>query len=971
MIALLLTILLMAGLIPAQANAAPPSTMTVSETGTLTFAPRTEGYSFYTTPASITLTKVGTEPIANLSVSLSGGAGTKFLLGTILPDSLGAGVLSTVFMLRPKTGLAAGTYTETVTITADNGINESFDVSFTVNAAPPSTMTVSETGTLTFAPRTEGYSFYTTPASITLTKVGIAPITNLGVSLSGGAGTKFLLGTILPDSLGAGVLSTVFMLRPKTGLAAGTYTETVTITADNGINESFDVSFTVNAAPTYSIASIGNQTVTTLMYGYLPGTQELKTITITRTGNAALDNLSAALSGTNADDFILTQPADTLLNNAVPSTTFTVKAKDGLEAGTHTATVTLSATNMTNVAFTVTQVVNPPAPASPQSLVAAGGNRQADLSWDAVTEADYYNIYMGTASEQYDSVPVGVVTDTAYRVHNLTNGTGYYFIVKAGNSGGLSAASNEASATPVSVPSAPTNVTAAGGNGSATISFAIPSDIGGSPITSYEVTASPGNITKTGSASPITITGLSNGTSYTFTVKAINGAGSSEASTASNAVVPSAPSTDYNYPTGEPNTAKGVDILVNGKLENAGAVATSVVNGQTKTSITVDEKKLQQRLASEADQALITIQANMNTDIVSVDFNGQLIRDLEQKQAIVEIKTERAAYTLPAQQIDIAAVAKKLGGAANLQDIKLHIELSAPTADMLKLVESAALSGEFTIVAPAIHFTVKATYNETTIEVSSFNAFVERTIAIPDGVDPNKITTGIVVEPDGTVRHVPTKIAVIDGKYYAKVNSLTNSTYSIVWHPVEFADVAKHWARDAVNDMGSRMVINGIDNERFNPDADITRAEFAAIIVRGLGMKLEGGGASFSDVTASAWYNDVIETAYSYGLIDGYGDGTFRPMDNITREQAMVIIAKAMTITGLKAKLPTKAADEWMGTFTDAIDASAWAKSSIADSLQAGIVSGRSSTQLAPKAYITRAEVAAIIQRLLQQSDFI
>lgn len=101
----------------------------------------------------------------------------------------------------------------------------------------------------------------------------------------------------------------------------------------------------------------------------------------------------------------------------------------------------------------------------------------------------------------------------------------------------------------------------------------------------------------------------------------------------------------------------------------------------------------------------------------------------------------------------------------------------------MKVVESSAVKGDFSIMVSAINFTVRAVYGDNTIEVSRFDAYVERTFTIPDGVDPNKITTGIVVDPDGTVRHVPTKVVIIDGKYFAKVNSLTNSTYSIVWHP--------------------------------------------------------------------------------------------------------------------------------------------------------------------------------------------
>jgi hypothetical protein len=106
-------------------------------------------------------------------------------------------------------------------------------------------------------------------------------------------------------------------------------------------------------------------------------------------------------------------------------------------------------------------------------------------------------------------------------------------------------------------------------------------------------------------------------------------------------------------------------------------------------------------------------------------------------------------------------------------------------------------------------------------------------------------------------------------------------------------------------------------------------------------------------------------------LINGYEDGTFGPMDKITREQAMSIIAKAMKITGLKARLPVITTEELLNPFVDAFNSSEWAKSSVADSIQAGIVSGRDDAHLAPKANITRAEVAVIIQKLLQKSELI
>jgi probable HAF family extracellular repeat protein len=88
--------------------------------------------------------------------------------------------------------------------------------------------------------------------------------------------------------------------------------------------------------------------------------------------------------------------------------------------------------------------------------------------------------------------------------------------------------------TPINPPSAPTNVTATAGNGQATVTFTPPTDHGGSPITSYTVTANPGNITANGSSSPITVTGLTNYSTYTFSLTATNSDGSGPAATATN-----------------------------------------------------------------------------------------------------------------------------------------------------------------------------------------------------------------------------------------------------------------------------------------------------------------------------------------------------------------------------------------------------------------------------------------------------
>ncbi|MFC7152923.1 S-layer homology domain-containing protein [Cohnella cellulosilytica] len=759
----------------------------------------------------------------------------------------------------------------------------------------------------------------------------------------------------------------------------GVYTITATSVFD--ASKKGTATITVTEAYSYSIAPISDQTLTPLTLGYTAGTQESRPVSIANTGTGALANLSVTLSGANASDFVVTPPDSALVGGA--STSFGLAVKDGLPANTYTATVTVAADHLAPVSFVVTQAVHlPNAPANPQDLAALGGDRLATLGWSPVPNATQYRVYMAADPNPSDFAEVATVTSATYGAFNLVNGTTYYFIVKSENPGGLSAASNLVAVTPSAVPGAPTEVTAAAGKGRAVITFTPPSETGGSPITGYEVIVSPGNAVVAGGSSPITVTGLTNGVSYTFTVKAINGAGKSAASAESNAVVPTAPPADNggsspsqsqpSAPTA-PGAADetGVDILVNGKVENAGAAKVSERGDRTVMTVAVDEKKLGDKLAAEGRHAVVTIPIGKPFDIVVAELNGRMIKNMEDKQAVLEFKTDYATYTLPANQIRIDSISAQAGSAAALQDLRVRIEIAVPTADELKVAENAAAQGRFELVARPLGFTVSAVYGEKTVEVARFDVYVERTIAIPEGIDPSKITTGVVVEPDGTVRHVPTKVRQIDGKYEAQINSLTNSLYAVVWHPLEFGDAEKHWAKEAVNDMGSRMIVDGIGNGMFAPDREITRAEFAAIVVRGLGLKPENGATPFSDVKSEDWYGSAVHTAYAHGLISGMGDGTFRPDDKVTREQAMLILSKAMAITGLKEQLPERPADGALRSFEDAAAVASWALGGVADNLQAGVVSGRAGNILAPKDYMTRAETATMIRRLLQKSDLI
>ncbi|RDI41676.1 cadherin-like beta sandwich domain-containing protein [Falsibacillus pallidus] len=631
-----------------------------------------------------------------------------------------------------------------------------------------------------------------------------------------------------------------------------------------------------------------------------------------------------------------------------------------LVPGTNRITIAVAAQDgMTTKTYTIQAVV---APAALNQISIVPGNGNALLNWTKADGADAYNIYRSLVSGTSWTL-AGTVDgqSDSYNSEGLLNGTAYYFVVKAVNDAGESAASDEVSAIPFTTPGAPVNVKAEAGNGKALISFSPPENDGGRPVTGYEVIAYPGNTVIRTDNSSVSVTGLTNGNSYTFKVRAVNEAGSGTESIETDPVVPQAPYVPD----------QGVDILVNGKVEKIGTSSTSVRNHQSVMTIAMDQAKLDEKLAKEGQHAIITIPVKKGTDVVIGELNAEMISHMQQKEAILKVQSDRASYTLSAHQLNLDNLKDEFGKQISLKDIKIQIEVSNTPTEMAKFVEEAGDNNGFELTAPAVNFAIRGMYNNKSVDVSDFQSYVERIIALPDGIDPSKITTGIVVEPDGTVRHVPTKVAVNQGKYYAVVNSLTNSTYSLIYHPIEFKDVSSHWAKSAINDMGSRFVINGDVNGLFAPERDITRAEFSAILVRGLGLKLESGESLFKDVKNGSWDDSVIHAAYRYGLINGYEDGTFRPEEKISREQAMIILSRAMAVVELEGNLESSSAKKFLSQFRDANSIAAWEGKSIADAVQAGLINGRSNKMLDLKSPITRAETAVIIQRLLEKSKLI
>jgi len=216
-----------------------------------TFPAATVGYGAQTA-RTVTVSATGNRATDHLTVTLSGTNRGSFQLNNVAAnvhsatiESLSAG-RSATFTVVPRTGLAAGTHTATVTVSGANVASQSFVVSFTVNAGGGGTSGISlNPGTNHTFP---GVTIpYTAPVarSITVSNTGTQATGNLTIALSGTHANNFTLSTSSLASIPAGNTTRTFTVAPRTGLAAGTHTATVTVSGINLPPQSFTVSFTV------------------------------------------------------------------------------------------------------------------------------------------------------------------------------------------------------------------------------------------------------------------------------------------------------------------------------------------------------------------------------------------------------------------------------------------------------------------------------------------------------------------------------------------------------------------------------------------------------------------------------------------------------------------------------------------------------------------------------------------------------
>lgn len=345
-------------------------------------------------------------------------------------------------------------------------------------------------------------------------------------------------------------------------------------------------------------------------------------------------------------------------------------------------------------------------------------------------------------------------------------------------------------------------------------------------------------------------------------------------------------------------------------------------------------------------------------EAVSIPMTVASALENKNADAVIVIASTEASYELPVSVIDAAKLAKDLGVASS--ELSITVELTK-IANQLTKENSIGFAIEFSIKAVAP--------DGKSIDITYLGYPVLRSIETPTALNA-ATSVGVRVNQDGSFTAVPT---YIDGKT-ANLYFSANSAYTVIQNAKTFKDIDNrgYWAEEYIEKLASKMIVSGKSADSFSPSTSITRGEFAAVLARGLGLVAEDvNSADFTDVspTQAVNRNGEIAAVVEAGIVSGYGNGKFGPYNEITRNEAAIMISKAMDYIGSEdVKLDTT---KKVSSFADYRYISPAARPHVERVLQASYLSGFKDNTFRSQNETTRAETSRILYNFLNSIKFI
>ena len=380
----------------------------------------------------------------------------------------------------------------------------------------------------------------------------------------------------------------------------------------------------------------------------------------------------------------------------------------------------------------------------------------------------------------------------------------------------------------------------------------------------------------------------------------------------------------------------------------------------------IDEKEVEEAIeeAEKTDKIVLKVEEKEAIAIEKELFE-KIEKTAEDAAKPVEIVLEKVKMVIPPVVID--QIAEVLADIEDAEQVKIVAE-PLPEEKAKEIVKEAVNAERYSLVGEVIEINIAVITKDDEVEyVKTFDGKIEITLPVTDSNAQRLGEQGLLT----VCRYDENKKMWQDkrGKYNKTDKTITFTTdrfskFAVMKREtVTFDDIVGHWAQKDIERMATVGMVVGVGDDKFDPDRNITRSEFTALIVRLLDLEEDSTASNFKDVDPTAWYAGAIGAAVKAGLVAGFEDGTFRPNEIITREQMAAMIIRVLEKSKDKPDVVADV-DTVLAQFEDKENISKWAREVVAQAVNEGIMVGRAEGRFAPKGNTTRAEATVVINRI-------
>ena len=410
-------------------------------------------------------------------------------------------------------------------------------------------------------------------------------------------------------------------------------------------------------------------------------------------------------------------------------------------------------------------------------------------------------------------------------------------------------------------------------------------------------------------------------------------------------------------PSDKPNVPTTAETDVTARTDSKGNAEIDVPSKVVDNAI---DKALDAAKKNGAEDNGVAVQINVTTGKSATGRAADTITvNLPKATQEKLITAQVSSFTVVVDRPDIAI-------SLNLNSIKaIHTQANADVQlTATRVTDTSKLSDEAkAAIGSRPVFDLSASYRGG--KVTSFGEG-NVSIEIPYTIQPGELAGNlyaVYVDDNGKVTYLT------NSSYDSKEKMLRFatdhfSTYAIGYKAptITFSDITNHWAKEDIEFVASRGLLNGTGGNRFSPDVSMSRAMFVTALGRLAGIDTSNYKTStFTDVPSTAYYAPYVEWAASKGIVKGTSNGQFSPDGLVTRQQMAAIMSSYAKAMGCKVPATREAV-----TFDDSANISAWAADAVAQMQRAGVMMGKDGNRFNPTAAASRAEASAVLRRYLE-----